>query len=139
MEREPLHVEVVAADRQVWKGDAVNIIVRTTEGDIGILPGHEPILAALVPCAATIITNDGKQEVIAVDGGFIAVNPGGRVSILAQYASTSDEFSVEEAQRVLDETRRKRDRNEETDEDVHRWHLAKAQMAASRKLGRTQE
>ena len=71
MNRAPLRVKVVAADREVWSGEAVNIIARTTEGDIGILPGHEPILAALVPSAVTIITADGEQEVIAVDGGFI--------------------------------------------------------------------
>ena len=59
MDRAPLRVKVVAADREVWSGEAVNIIARTTEGDIGILPGHEPILAALVPCAVTIITADG--------------------------------------------------------------------------------
>lgn len=134
MAREPLHVAVVAADRQVWEGDAVNIIIRTTEGDLGILPGHEPILAALVPCAATIITDDGKQEIIAVDGGFVAVDDRGRVSILAQYARRSDELSVEEAQHVLDEVQIKMDRREETEDDIHRMHLAQAQLVAAKKV-----
>ena len=48
MDRAPLKVEVVAADRRVWSGDVVNIIARTTEGDIGVLPGHEPLMAGLV-------------------------------------------------------------------------------------------
>ena len=88
MDRAPLRVKVVAADREVWSGEAVNIIARTTEGDIGILPGHEPILAALVPSAVTIITADGEQEVIAVDGGFIAADPSGRVSLLSPVSYT---------------------------------------------------
>ena len=122
MDRAPLRVKVVAADREVWSGEAVNIIARTTEGDIGILPGHEPILAALVPSAVTIITADGEQEVIAVDGGFIAADPSGRVSLLSQYATRSDEFSPEEAVKVTDEMKRKRERKEWT-EAVSYTHL----------------
>ncbi|MCQ8209354.1 F0F1 ATP synthase subunit epsilon, partial [Cutibacterium acnes subsp. acnes] len=68
MDHPPLQVKVVSADREVWKGESVNIIVRTTEGDIGLLPGHEAFLAALAPCAAQIITTDGNREVIACDG-----------------------------------------------------------------------
>lgn len=49
MDHPPLQVKVVSADREVWKGESVNIIVRTTEGDIGLLPGHEAFLAALAP------------------------------------------------------------------------------------------
>ena len=132
MDRAPLRVKVVAADREVWSGEAVNIIARTTEGDIGILPGHEPILAALVPSAVTIITADGEQEVIAVDGGFIAADPRGRVSLLSQYATRSDEFSPEEAVKVTDEMKRKRERKEWTEDDLHRYRLAKAQVMAKK-------
>ena len=74
MARPPLHVEVVAADRLVWSGQAVNIIARTVEGDVGILPGHEPFLAVLVPCVVEIVTADGRSESLAVDGGFISVD-----------------------------------------------------------------
>lgn len=130
----PLHVDVVAADRQVWKGDAVNIIIRTTEGDIGILPGHEPIFANLVPCAARIITDDGKQEVIAVDGGYVAVDDKGHVSILAQYASRSGEISREGAQHDVDKISRMMDRNEFSEDDVHRLHLAQAQLLAAKHI-----
>lgn len=129
-----LHVDVVAADRQVWEGDAVDIIIRTTEGDIGILPGHEPVFANLVPCAARIITADGSQEVIAVDGGFVAVDDTGRVSILAQYATRSDEIDRSGAQRDVDTISRRMDRNEFSEDDVHKLHLAQAQLMAARRL-----
>ncbi|MDN6555718.1 MAG: F0F1 ATP synthase subunit epsilon [Acidipropionibacterium acidipropionici] len=134
MDRDPLHVDVVAADRQVWEGDAVNIIIRTTEGDIGILPGHEAIFASLVPCAASIITVDGRQEVIAVDGGFVSVDNSGRVSILAQYATRAEEISRDDAQHVIDVVSRQMDRNEYSEDDVHRLHLAQAQLMAARRL-----
>lgn len=134
MAGDPLHVDVVAADRQVWEGDAVNIIIRTTEGDLGILPGHEAIFASLVPCAASIITVDGRQEVIAVDGGFVSVDNTGRVSILAQYATRAEEISQSGAQHDVDVISRQMDRNEYTDDDVHRLNLAQAQLMAARRL-----
>lgn len=134
MADKPLHVDVVAADRQVWEGEAVDIIIRTTEGDIGILPGHEPVFANLVPCAARIITADGSQEVIAVDGGFVAVDDTGRVSILAQYATRADEIDRSGAQRDVDTISRRMDRNEFSEDDVHKLHLAQAQLMAARQL-----
>ena len=45
-----LHVEVVSAEREVWSGEATQVLARTSEGDIGILPGHEPVLAVLQAC-----------------------------------------------------------------------------------------
>ena len=62
MARDPLRVEVVSADRLVWSADAINVIARTVDGDIGILPGHEPVMAVLAPCAVEIVTADGRSE-----------------------------------------------------------------------------
>lgn len=64
----PLTAEVVSADGIVWVGPATQVTARTIEGDVGILPRHEPFLAALVPCAAEIISEDGRREIIAIDG-----------------------------------------------------------------------
>ena len=49
-----LHVELVAAERKVWSGEATIVITRTTEGDIGIMPGHAPVLGLLVTGLVTI-------------------------------------------------------------------------------------
>lgn len=139
MDQKPLHVKVVSADRKVWEGESVNIIVRTTEGDIGLLPGHEPFLAALAPCAAQIITTDGHRQVIALDGGFVALDDEGNVSLITQYATSSEDISVEQAERDRDELRMKLNEDERTEEDseivldeTHRLHLAQAQIAAAR-------
>lgn len=132
-DRAPLTVEVVAADRKVWEGTAINVITRTTEGDIGILPGHEPLMAALVPHAAEIVTADGRREIIAIDGGFVAVAMN-RVSLLSQHATLSKEVSADEAQRELDKLQKVIDDGVATDSEIHRYHLATAQLKAAEKL-----
>ena len=76
MERQPLKLDVVSADRMVWQGDVVNVIARTSEGDIGILPGHEPLMAALTPCMVEIVSADGTTGILAIDGGLLAVAHG---------------------------------------------------------------
>lgn len=125
-----MRVDVVAANRLVWEGEGVNVICRTSEGDIGILPGHEPVLAALVPCAATVVTADGKQEIFALDGGFVAV-ANNEVSLLAQYATRSHEVTLDEAQRNVSALEKVLDTGEASADDVHRYHLAQAQVKAA--------
>ena len=56
---EPMQVEVVSADRVVWSGKSSNVIAKTVEGEIGILPGHEPVLGVLVPSAVVIFCERG--------------------------------------------------------------------------------
>lgn len=128
MDRPPLQVRVVSADRQVWSGESVQVIARTTEGDIGILPGHEPLMALLVPSRVEIVTSDGRQESLFVDEGFISV-AGGRVSVLAHEALLGHEISAAEAQSELDKLTLKDDRGEADDSERHRMHLLKAQLA----------
>ena len=111
----PLKVEVVAAARQVWAGDVVNVIARTTEGDIGILPGHEPLMAALVPCVVDIVTDDGRSETLAVDGGFISVAQGS-VWILSQDAIMGQEVTLDLAYKEARQLEGVRDAGDITDE-----------------------
>lgn len=129
---DPMVVEVVAADRMVWQGEATNVIVRTTEGDIGILAGHEPMLAALVPCAAEIVTADGQRELVALDGGFLSVAEN-QVSLVSAKASLYNEISREEAQRQYDELSARHEDGELSDDEVHSLHLAEAQLKAADK------
>lgn len=68
-----LQVELVAADRKVWSGEATAVSARSTEGTLGILPGHAPILGVLVPGEVKITTTGGVQTV-TVDGGFLSVD-----------------------------------------------------------------
>jgi F-type H+-transporting ATPase subunit epsilon len=68
-----LTVSVVSADQEVWTGAASMVVARTTEGEIGILPGHEPLLAIL-SAGEIRITSDGGSAVRAnADDGFLSV------------------------------------------------------------------
>ena len=115
---EPMQVEVVSADRVVWSGRSSNITAKTVEGEIGILPGHEPVLGVLVPSAVVIFCDEGTptREIVAVDGGFISVSQG-RVSILSEYARMADEVTVAEAEKELAEAQRILDTGDGSDED----------------------
>lgn len=130
---EPMQVEVVAADRVVWSGTSTNVIAKTTDGDIGILPGHAPVLAVLQPSAVVIFCDDGrKREIVAVDGGFVSVNQG-RVSILSEYARMAGEVSVAEAERELAAAQQRLDSGDGSEEDRQHFLRATAQLRAAQK------
>ena len=99
-----LTVELVAADRMVWSGEATMVIARTVEGDIGVLRGHAPVLSVLTE-AIVEITAEGGHTVFAVaDGGFISV-ANDRVSILSERAELSTEVDVDEARAQLEDAK----------------------------------
>jgi F-type H+-transporting ATPase subunit epsilon len=97
----PLQVQLVAADRPVWSGEATIVIARTISGDIGIMPGHEPVLGELASGVVLIRTTDGSAVSAAIHGGFISVE-NDIVSLLAEQAELSDEIDVEAARRELE-------------------------------------
>ena len=99
-----LDVELVAADRKVWSGEAAMVVARTLEGDIGILPGHAPLLGILFDGAVSIRQEGGDRVVAAVHGGFLSVSDD-KVAILAELAELADEIDEARAQRALDAAR----------------------------------
>jgi len=68
-----LKVSVVSADQEVWSGVAKQIVARTTEGEIGILPGHEPILAILGAGEVRVTTTEGSVITANAEDGFLSV------------------------------------------------------------------
>ena len=130
---EPMQVEVVSADKVIWSGESTNVIAKTTDGEIGILPGHAPVLAVLQPSAVVIFCEDGrKREVVAVDGGFVSVAQG-RVSILSEYARLADELTVAEAERELAEAQQRLDSGDGSEDDRKHFQRATAQLRAAQK------
>jgi F-type H+-transporting ATPase subunit epsilon len=100
-----VHVELVAVERLLWSGDASMVIARTTEGELGVLPGHAPLLGQLADGGVVRIQEDGGSEMVfAVHGGFLSVTEDG-VSILAELAESADEIDVARAQQALDRAR----------------------------------
>jgi F-type H+-transporting ATPase subunit epsilon len=108
-----LQVELVAVERKIWSGEATMVIARTTEGELGVLPGHAPLLGQLAEGGVvTIRTDSGDGDVIvAAHGGFLSVTERG-MSILAETAEISTEIDVERAREAL---RRAEDAGDEPD------------------------
>ncbi|MGG7463800.1 MULTISPECIES: F0F1 ATP synthase subunit epsilon [unclassified Plantibacter] len=69
----PLTVSVVAADHEVWSGQARQLIAKTVDGEIGILPGHEPMLAILASGEVRVTLDDGSKVVANAEDGFLSV------------------------------------------------------------------
>jgi F-type H+-transporting ATPase subunit epsilon len=99
-----LTVELVAADRMVWSGEATMVIARTVEGDIGVLRGHAPVLSVLSEAIVEITAEDGHTVFAVADGGFISV-ANDRVSILSERAELSTEVDVDEARAQLEDAK----------------------------------
>lgn len=78
-----LQVEIVAPDRVVWSGDASQLSARTIEGEIGILPGHEPMLAVLGNGDVLVDPVGGQRETVKIDGGFMSVD-NDKVTLVAE-------------------------------------------------------
>jgi len=114
-----LQVELVAADRLVWSGEAKMVIARTTEGDIGVLPNHAPLLSLLVDGVVDVQTAEGERWVAAVDAGFLSVADN-RVSILSEHAEMSHEIDIEKARADLERAQSAGENDVEADEAVRR-------------------
>ncbi len=69
----PLQVSLVSADQEVWSGEATMVVARTVMGEIGILSGHEPMLAILGSGEVRITRLDGIKVVANADDGFLSV------------------------------------------------------------------
>ncbi|BEP11801.1 F0F1 ATP synthase subunit epsilon [Acidothermaceae bacterium B102] len=96
-----LQVDLVSVDRRVWSGEATMVIARTTEGEIGILPGHAPILGVLVDGSTVEVREaSGETLLVAIDGGFLSVDESG-VRILAESAVLGSEVDVAAARADL--------------------------------------
>ena len=104
-----LHVELVAVDREIWSGEAASVIARTTEGEIGVLPGHAPLLGQLADGGTVVVTGtDGRATVAAVHGGFLSVTDQG-VTILAEVAELASDIDLARAEAALERARGEQD------------------------------
>lgn len=68
-----LQVSIVSADDEVWSGTASMVVARTTEGEIGILPGHEPVLAILAEGEVRVSIAGARPIIASAADGFLSV------------------------------------------------------------------
>ena len=96
-----LHVDLVSVERPIWSGEARMVSARTTEGELGILPNHAPLLGQLAGGGVVRIQRvDDDELVVAAHGGFLSVAKEG-VTILAETAELADEIDTGRAREAL--------------------------------------
>jgi F-type H+-transporting ATPase subunit epsilon len=91
-----MEVFLVTPERELWSGEATMVIAHGTDGDVGILTGHAPMLIRLA-VSVLRIQHAGGEEKAAVDGGFLHVTAEGestRVDILASHAALAADIDV---------------------------------------------
>lgn len=87
-----MHCDIVSAEEKIFSG-LVEILVATgTLGDLGIAPGHAPLLTALIPGPVRVVLQDGSEQVFYVSGGFLEVQSG-IVTVLADTALRADDVN----------------------------------------------
>jgi F-type H+-transporting ATPase subunit epsilon len=81
-----LRIELVAEDAAIWSGEAKMVIAKTVEGEIGLLPGHEPMLAILAGGEVRITLPSGEIIKASAEDGFLSVEHN-VVTVVARHAA----------------------------------------------------
>lgn len=123
-----LTLKIIAPDRVFYEGQVTSVEFNTTEGEIGVLPGHVPMTVVVKPGILLIGEEEGKKEA-ALHAGFVEILPES-VTILAEIVEWPNEISLERAEAALQRAEdRMRSRTPETD-------IARAETAFQRAIAR---
>ena len=91
------NLEVVSVEKSLFSGEVLHLSVSGSEGCLGIMPGHAPLLTEIKPGMVRLIKKDGEEEVIYISGGFLEVQPHG-VKVLADTAIRGVELDLAKAE-----------------------------------------
>lgn len=118
-----IKVSVVTPDGPVYESDVEMVSTKALSGELGILPGHIPMVAPLAVGVVRMKKNGKEEDLVTVSGGFLEVRPD-KVTILAQAAERAEDIDVERAEKAK-ERAEQRLRNQKTeDTDFKRAELA---------------
>jgi F-type H+-transporting ATPase subunit epsilon len=99
-----IFVDVVSAEEAIFSGSAKFVVLPGQEGELGILPGHVPLITRIRPGAVRIEMEDGTEENVFVAGGILEVQPD-RVTVLADTAIRSKDLDEAKAAKALEEAK----------------------------------
>ena len=116
-----IRLDIVTPEKMAYSEDINMVIARTTAGDIGVLPGHAPLIAGLAVWPLRILNDDGESQ-MAICGGFIEVQPE-KITILAGCAELPEEIDVSRAESAKERAENRLKESRE-DIDVERAHIA---------------
>jgi F-type H+-transporting ATPase subunit epsilon len=97
-----MQTKLLTMSGSLYNDQAKEIQLRTPEGDMAILSGHEPFLAIVEPGPLTIINKDNSDELYSVFGGLVSVNENNEVKILVDEADHHDNLIVEEIEQAIE-------------------------------------
>ncbi|RHW37195.1 F0F1 ATP synthase subunit epsilon [Neobacillus notoginsengisoli] len=117
-----IKASVVTPDGPVYDAEVEMVSTKAQSGELGILPGHIPMVAPL-QIGAVRLQKEGKTELVAVSGGFLEVRPD-QVTILAQAAEQSSEIDIERAQRAKERAEQRLKERQQEHVDFKRAELA---------------
>jgi len=96
------HCDIASAEDRIFSGEIESLVAAGSLGDLGIYPGHAPLLTALIPGPVRIILAGGEEEIYYVSRGFLEVQPG-TVNILADTAIRADDVDEATAEKARQE------------------------------------
>ena len=94
-----VHCDIVSAERQLYSGLVEMVVAAGVEGDLGVMPGHAPLLTRLKPGPVRVKTQNGDEQVFYVSGGFLEVQPK-LVTVLADTAERADNMDEAAAEQA---------------------------------------
>ena len=100
-----IHCDVVSAEKEIFSGRVTMVVATGTLGELGVMPGHAPLLTGIKPGPVRLLFDNGTEETIFASGGFLEVQPG-VVTILADTAERADDLDEAAALRAQEEAER---------------------------------
>ncbi len=91
--------DIASAEDKIFSGEVESLVAAGSLGDLGIFPGHAPLLTALIPGPVRVVKSGGEEEIYYVSGGFLEVQPG-VVHILADTAIRADDIDEANAEQA---------------------------------------
>jgi len=121
-----MHCDIVSAETEIFSGLVTMVVATGTLGELGILPGHAPLLTGIRPGPVRLKKDDGSEEVFFASGGFLEVQPG-TVTVLADTALRAGDVDAAAATAAKEAAERAlQDRHAEFDFSVAASQLAEA-------------
>ncbi len=100
-----VHCSIVSAEKEIFSGLVEMVVANATEGELGILPGHTPLLSGVKPGPVRLVLEGGQEEVFFASGGFIEVQPTA-ITILADTALRADDIDEAAAREAQEKAER---------------------------------
>jgi len=97
-----IHCDVVSAEEQIFSGRVTMVIATGTMGELGIMPGHAPLLTGIKPGPVRLLMDNGSEETIFASGGYLEVQPG-VVTVLADTAIRAHDLDEVAAEKAMEE------------------------------------